>query len=53
MNPQRRLACAAGFSFMVAGLTGCGDDPLLARRVSPSVTTTSCTPCSRRSASMP
>ena len=29
MNPQRRLACAAGFSFMVAGLTGCADDPLL------------------------
>ena len=30
MNPRRRLACAAGFSFMVAGLTGCGEDPLLA-----------------------
>ncbi|AMY07102.1 hypothetical protein LuPra_00269 [Luteitalea pratensis] len=30
MNPQRRLACAAGFSFMVAGLTGCSQDPLLA-----------------------
>ena len=29
MNAQRRLACATGFSFMVAGLTGCGDDPLL------------------------
>jgi len=26
MNPRRRLACAAGFSFLVAGLTGCGDD---------------------------
>lgn len=26
MNPRRRLAFAAGFSFMVAGLTGCGDD---------------------------
>ena len=30
MNPRRRLACAAGFSFMVAGLTGCADEPLLA-----------------------
>jgi hypothetical protein len=29
MNAQRRLACAAGFSFMVTGLTGCGDDTLL------------------------
>jgi hypothetical protein len=30
MNARRRLACAAGFSFMVAGLTGCTEDPLLA-----------------------
>ena len=30
MNPQRRLACAAGLSFLVAGLTGCDEDPLLA-----------------------
>lgn len=30
MNPRRRLACAAGLSFMVAGLTGCrDDDPVL------------------------
>lgn len=25
-NPRRRLACAAGLSFLAAGLTGCGDD---------------------------
>lgn len=30
MNAQRRLACAAGFSFLVGGLSGCGDDALLA-----------------------
>ena len=29
MNAQRRLACAMGFSFLVSGLTGCGEDPLL------------------------
>lgn len=30
MNPRRRLACAAGLSFLVAGLTGCDvDDPVL------------------------
>jgi hypothetical protein len=30
MNPRRRLACAAGLSFMVAGMTGCrDDDPIL------------------------
>jgi len=30
MNPRRRLACAAGLSFLVAGVTGCrDDDPIL------------------------
>ena len=30
MNPRRRLACAAGVSFLVSGLTGCrDDDPIL------------------------
>ena len=29
MNPRRRLAFAIGLSFIVAGLTGCGDDPVL------------------------
>jgi hypothetical protein len=30
MNAHRRLACAAGVSFLVAGLTGCrDDDPIL------------------------
>ena len=28
-DPRRRLAFAVGLSFIVAGLTGCGDDPLL------------------------
>jgi hypothetical protein len=29
MNPRRRLACAAGFSFLVDGLTGCGGDTVV------------------------
>ena len=30
MNPERRLACAAGLSFLMAGLTGCAEEePLL------------------------
>lgn len=30
MNPRRRLACSAGLSFLVSGLTGCrDDDPIL------------------------
>ena len=29
MNPRRRLACAAGLSFLVDGLTGCGGDAVV------------------------
>ena len=29
MNPRRRLACAAGLSFLVDGLSGCGGDTVV------------------------
>jgi len=29
LNPRRRLACAAGLSFLVDGLTGCGGDAVV------------------------
>jgi len=29
MNPRRRLACAAGLSFLVDGLSGCGGDSVV------------------------